>query len=93
MKIIKTTEYTVRGRVQGVGYRYHTRLAALSIGVRGYVCNEADGSVKVVAQGDDAAHRALRVALRQGSPWAKVEAIEEKPVLLEQDFPDFRIRY
>ena len=43
----------VRGRVQGVGFRWWTRATALEIGgLSGYVCNLGDGRVQVVAEGD-----------------------------------------
>lgn len=85
-------QFIIHGRVQGVGFRYHTHTAALHLGVRGYVCNQNDGSVKVIASGDSAQIAALRDALWQGSPWARVQDVEETP-LPAQDFPDFRIRY
>ena len=42
---------TVRGRVQGVGYRVFALREAMALGVDGYVANEVDGSVRVVAEG------------------------------------------
>ncbi|MCB0783112.1 MAG: acylphosphatase, partial [Flavobacteriales bacterium] len=42
----------VRGRVQGVWYRKHTREKALELGLRGWVMNQPDGSVLVEAEGD-----------------------------------------
>lgn len=87
-----TIQFIIHGRVQGVGFRVHTQTAALHLGVRGYVCNQSDGSVKVIASGDRAQINALRDALWQGSPWARVQDIAETP-LPAQDFPDFRIRY
>jgi acylphosphatase len=41
----------VRGRVQGVGFRWWTRSRALELGLTGYVANRVDGRVLVVAQG------------------------------------------
>ncbi len=43
---------TVYGRVQGVSFRYYTRREATNRGLTGWVRNEMDGSVKVVAEGD-----------------------------------------
>jgi len=42
---------TIRGRVQGVGFRYYTLSRARRLGLRGWVRNRRDGSVRVVAQG------------------------------------------
>jgi acylphosphatase len=41
----------IRGRVQGVGFRYYVVEKALAQGLRGYARNEHDGSVEVLAQG------------------------------------------
>lgn len=42
---------TVRGRVQGVGFRWWTRSRALELGLVGHARNTSDGRVEVVAQG------------------------------------------
>ena len=44
-------DFIVSGKVQGVGYRYFVKSKATSLGINGYVRNEKDGSVFVVAQG------------------------------------------
>ena len=44
--------YVVRGRVQGVGYRYFVLRQADALGVAGFARNRADGSVEVVAEGE-----------------------------------------
>lgn len=41
----------VRGRVQGVGFRWWTRARALELGLSGHARNTSDGRVEVVAQG------------------------------------------
>jgi acylphosphatase len=52
----------VRGRVQGVGFRWWTRSRALELGLTGYVANRLDGRVLVVAQGPrDACENLLRL--------------------------------
>jgi acylphosphatase len=44
-------EALVRGRVQGVGFRWFVVIEAERRGLQGWVANEADGSVRVVAEG------------------------------------------
>lgn len=56
----------VKGRVQGVGFRWWTRARALELGLSGHASNLDDGRVEVVAEGPDAACRALLGQLRQG---------------------------
>lgn len=49
---MKRYKLKVYGKVQGVGYRYHSVMLARAYGVRGYVENMADGSVVVEAEGE-----------------------------------------
>ncbi|QFG68985.1 acylphosphatase [Ornithinimicrobium pratense] len=57
----------VRGRVQGVGFRWWTRARALELGLVGHARNLPDGRVEVNAQGDRAALDAL-IGLLEGDP-------------------------
>ena len=63
----------VHGRVQGVFFRNWTVDKAQALGVRGWVRNRRDGSVEVVAFGEEAAVEALIEACRRGPPAARVE--------------------
>jgi acylphosphatase len=59
----------VRGRVQGVGFRWWTRSRALELGLTGYVANRLDGRVLVVAQGQrDACEKLLRLLQGDATP-------------------------
>jgi acylphosphatase len=69
-------EVTVRGRVQGVGFRYFVVRRALELGLVGWVANEADGSVTCVAEGTPAALDALEAALHGGPTGAIVNAVD-----------------
>src|SRR5258708_4434117 len=62
----------VRGRVQGVGFRYFVVENDLTLGLRGYVRNGRDDSVEVLAQGPRPALERLLALLRQGPPAAHV---------------------
>ncbi|HZB66866.1 MAG TPA: acylphosphatase [Ornithinibacter sp.] len=55
----------VRGRVQGVGFRWWTRAHAAELGLAGYARNTADGRVEVVAEGPEPALRRLVDLLRE----------------------------
>ena len=59
-------EATVRGRVQGVGFRYYVVKRASQLGLTGWVANEPDGSVRCVAEGPAAEVDALEAILRNG---------------------------
>jgi acylphosphatase len=72
--------YVVRGRVQGVGYRYFALQVARELGVTGFVRNVSDGSVEVVAEADDATLAAFEARLREGPSFGRVEDLERQPV-------------
>ncbi len=67
----------VRGRVQGVGFRWFVRETATALGLAGRVRNRSDGTVEVEAEGDDAAIADLRRELAKGPRGAAVEAVDE----------------
>ncbi len=69
----------VRGRVQGVGFRWFVREAAHRLGLAGWVRNLPDGSVEVAADGDADLIASFRAALREGPSGATVTNIDELP--------------
>jgi acylphosphatase len=69
-------EATVRGRVQGVGFRYWVVRRAGEIGVVGWVANELDGSVRCVAEGTSEQLDQIDELLRRGPIGAVVEAVQ-----------------
>lgn len=71
---------TVRGRVQGVGYRWFVRQLAESLGVSGWVRNREDGSVEAQVEGPQDALEELESRLRTGNPAARVDSIESRPL-------------
>jgi DNA ligase D-like protein (predicted 3'-phosphoesterase) len=79
----RAVRVSARGRVQGVGMRDATLRRALGLGVRGWVRNEADGSVAVHAEGEDGAVEALIAFLREGPRAAHVEDVEVESVRVE----------
>jgi acylphosphatase len=67
----------VRGRVQGVGFRWFVRERARELGVRGWVRNRGDGAVEVEAEGDVGTLEQLLQLLRKGPPGALVSSVDE----------------
>lgn len=66
----------VKGKVQGVYYRASTVDMAKSLGLRGYVLNERDGSVYMEVEGEEADVGTMIEWARSGPPHARVEALE-----------------
>ena len=82
----------VAGRVQGVGFRWWVRCRARELGLTGAAENLADGRVKVTADGDEAACRALLAVLRApGSP-GRVSGVTRRWSTYGGDMPGFAER-
>lgn len=71
-----TRRLEIRGRVQGVGYRYALCDAAERLGVTGWVRNRRDGSVEAVVQGTPEQLDELIAWARRGPPAARVEHVQ-----------------
>jgi acylphosphatase len=67
----------VRGRVQGVGFRWFVREAARRRNLAGWVRNLADGGVEIFAEGPDDAIAGLRSELARGPTGASVDALHD----------------
>ncbi|MCA9673306.1 MAG: acylphosphatase [Myxococcales bacterium] len=79
----------ISGRVQGVFYRASARDKALSLGLRGWVRNRRDGSVELVAAGDDEALARLAAWCERGPPSARVDIVERVVESVDSDIDDF----
>ena len=75
--------YRVRGRVQGVGYRYFVQRAAEELGITGWVRNLDDGGVEVYAIGSASQLADLAGRLRRGPRWAEVRGVDESEAPME----------
>lgn len=69
--------YLVKGRVQGVGFRWFVHHEAAELGLRGWVRNTEHGDVEIVAAGDLQDLTELKDALRRGSRGSRVDAVLE----------------
>lgn len=68
-------KFLIRGRVQGVGFRYFALDAARREGLHGYVTNNDDGTVEAVAEGEAEAVERFERVLRRGPSRARVEHV------------------
>lgn len=85
--------FLVRGRVQGVGFRWFVLRQAEALHLRGFARNLRDGSVEVVAAGSEPALAQLAQALARGPAMARVERVDASDFPHEETLPkDFDIR-
>jgi acylphosphatase len=85
-------QLTIRGRVQGVGYRDAMAHAATLLGVAGWVRNRRDGTVEALVQGDADAVESLMAWCRRGPAAARVTDIETLAVDVDPALDAFRRR-
>ncbi|MCD6310181.1 MAG: acylphosphatase [Candidatus Eremiobacteraeota bacterium] len=74
----KRARFLIKGRVQGVGFRHFAWRQAQKLGINGYVRNLRDGSVEVVATGNENTLRHYARQLRRGPDSAYIRDFEEK---------------
>lgn len=83
----------IEGLVQGVWFRESAKRKALSLGVCGWVRNLPDGTVEVVAEGEEDKVRELVKWCHKGPPAAKVTNVRAKEEEYIGEFDDFRVVY
>ena len=79
-----TAHFLIKGRVQGVGFRWFVHREAAEIGLRGWVKNTDDGCVECVAAGDPEQIEELKAALHKGSRGSRVDAVIEHTLTDEE---------
>lgn len=89
---VERLEAVVRGRVQGVGFRWFVVRRAAELGLTGWVANRSDGSVQVVAEGPAGVLVRLVEQLRQGPSGASVSAVDQHRLPPTGGFHRFSIR-
>lgn len=73
---MKRGRFRIRGRVQGVGFRYTACAEARRLGLQGWVSNLPDGSVETECEGDDASVQAYLDWCRHGPSMARVTEVK-----------------
>ncbi|UIR55518.1 acylphosphatase [Sphingobacterium sp. SRCM116780] len=72
---MKHFNISIKGKVQGVYFRFSTKAVADQLGVKGFVKNLADGSVYIEAEGDNFALESLLDFCEEGPERAEVEEL------------------
>ena len=88
---MKAKRYIVRGRVQGVGFRWFVDHEARQLGLAGWVRNNIDGTVEVLAMGNDQQLTTLFNRLRRGPRAARVDDVQEIAAEPVEGLTTFRI--
>lgn len=90
---IERLEAHVGGRVQGVGFRYFTTQQARRLGLDGWVRNEFDGNVRVVAEGPRTDLEQLVERLQDGPAGSRVEFVRPTWTTASGEFAGFTVRH
>lgn len=89
---MKRLHATVRGRVQGVGFRASAATEARRLGLTGWVRNKLDGDVEVMAEGADGDADAFLAWLRKGPSLAHVTGVDPEWLAPTGDGVTFEVR-
>lgn len=88
---LKQLHLVVRGRVQGVYFRASTQREARRLGLTGWVKNRSDGSVEILAEGEETSIRELYSWAQKGPTAARVDRVDTRWRSFTGDFADFRV--
>jgi acylphosphatase len=91
---VKRQRLTLRvlGTVQGVGFRFYIRKVAAGLSIAGWVRNEADGTVTIVAEGPVEELNKLLEAVREGPAASDVDDVEVSWTTAFGDFEGFHVK-
>jgi acylphosphatase len=92
LSAVQARRYFVRGRVQGVGFRWFVQKSATSLKVSGYTRNLDDGRVEVYATGEEEQLNELCGLLWKGPRMSDVRGVDEEEAPLEK-VSGFRISH
>jgi acylphosphatase len=91
--IMTARRFIVRGRVQGVGFRFFAIREAKRLGLLGAVRNLSDGTVEAIAEGSPGALDEFRGSLRRGPSYSQVESVDEMEIQPTGRYTGFDVSY
>ncbi|MCD7036499.1 acylphosphatase [Metabacillus sp. GX 13764] len=83
----------VKGRVQGVGFRYFVQTKAAQQNIKGWVKNLQDGNVEIEAEGSEKDLELFTEEIRKGSPFSHVDSLETAEKETLKEYSSFDIVY
>lgn len=90
---MKRIHIWIKGVVQGVGFRYFTTKQARELGVSGWVRNNPDGRVEIVAEGEEWQLKEFTEKVKIGPSHANVTGFEVKEEEYKNEFSEFEVRF
>lgn len=87
-----TKHIVLHGIVQGVGMRFYCRQTARRMGVRGYVKNLSNGTVELIAQGDESLLKRFVNQIKTASP-GQLDDVVVETVELDKRYKNFGVRF
>jgi len=83
----------VKGKVQGVCFRYNTKKVAQDLGIGGWIKNLSDGSVEAIFEGTELKLLEILAFIKKGPFGSRVKKVTEswKKEITKKEFEDFRI--
>lgn len=90
--LLQARRFLVRGRVQGVGFRWFVEREAHILQITGWVRNNPDGSVEVLAVGTSQQLAGLRARLQEGPRAARVDNVNESEADPVSGLNSFQVR-
>ncbi len=90
---MKRLSLTVKGNVQGVGFRYRVSRTAAKAQVTGIVRNMEDGNVHIEIQGNEKQISDFLKFLPQGLIFARIDSIDKKEMPRDSEETRFRVKY
>ncbi len=89
----KTYKLIVKGRVQGVGFRYYVSEIAPKYDAKGYVRNLPDGTVEIYVTLEQKNFPNFLQMIQKGPIFSRVDDVEITPIEPPMEFDDFKIRF
>jgi len=90
--VLRAHYFIISGQVQGVGFRYFTKIHAQTLGICGLVRNMNDGSVEVTAVGNDTIINKFLAMLQKGSRYSNIIGIMKNEIEIDRIYNSFEIR-
>jgi acylphosphatase len=83
----------VKGRVQGVGFRYFTQKIAYRFNIKGFVRNTSDGHVEIDAEATEEDMKNFIKLISMGNNFSGVERLEQEIIKEPENYKYFNIKY